>query len=362
MKEIQELCKYLEEFRGEEVDCIPVVHDLEESTLIQILKDIKDTSWGIDVLDSQKIEHWLENFKGKVFDTCYERILALILAINIVYYNEDDISYLVKVAYRRVLHEIMETQNIDVEEAIKSLVFCPLGRVSESGPFLSYYFRKENNLSIDFFISDLGKLNESEQLKKNIVLLDDVSISGGQVVRYLDRQKNRIANWDKIVRNRNVFALFMLSTKDAQKILKQKNVYLCSPIIMDRRSKCFDPESVIYRMFSENIRETIRMQSKYMSQRYGYELLVQQYYFNGELNRLLFKEKWEPEKIREKIMKDALGYDDSEMLLAFAYNTPNNCLPIFWVENGQWNPLFKRFDKLYVKDVIGGIQNDTIFI
>ena len=73
-------------------------------------------------------------------------------------------------------------------------------------------------------------------------------------------------------------------------------------------------------------------------------------------------EFWPDYNIKEKIKKDALGYNDSEMLIAFEYNTPNNCLPIIWVESNDWIPLFKRNDKLYTLQVVGGIKDESIYI
>jgi hypothetical protein len=44
-----------------------------------------------------------------------------------------------------------------------------------------------------------------------------------------------------------------------------------------------------------------------------------------------------------------LGYANSQLLLGFSHNTPDNTLPIFWDEGRlrPWNPAFKRFDKVY---------------
>ena len=61
-------------------------------------------------------------------------------------------------------------------------------------------------------------------------------------------------------------------------------------------------------------------------------------------------------------MQDALGYGDAEVLVALEYNTPNNSLPIIWVENEDWNPLFKRYEKKYAARLIGGIEDGSIFI
>lgn len=131
---------------------------IEEDILLQVFKDTIETSWGKEVLSEEKIKNWLANFTGQVFEKEYERRLALLLAIHIVYYSEKDICYLSKVAYRKLFHDIMVREKIPVEAVADSVVFLPLGRMSESGPFLSYYFRKENDLSIDFFTQSVESL------------------------------------------------------------------------------------------------------------------------------------------------------------------------------------------------------------
>lgn len=332
---------------------------IEEETLLQVLKDTVDTSWGKGILDSEKIENWLSNFVGQVFEIEYERKLALLLAIHIVFYNEKDVCYLAKIAYKKLLHGIMTRDNLDIDAAVRSIVFLPLGSISESGPFLSYYFRKENNLSIDFFVQSVERILNIPE-KKNIVFLDDVSITGGQAKWYI-RTLMKNGFWEKLSNEKKFYALFLISTVTAQEKLEKENIHLCSPIIMDKRSECFNEKSVIYKIFDKDIRDTVRLQSKYMAQKYGYDLLVNQYYYNGEISRLL-SEANDEEKVRQKIMKDALGYNDSEVLIAFEYNTPNNSLPIIWCEAGGWKPLFKRYDKLYTTNVVGGIKNETIYI
>lgn len=45
-----------------------------------------------------------------------------------------------------------------------------------------------------------------------------------------------------------------------------------------------------------------------------------------------------------------LGWEDSEALVVFPDNTPNNTLPILWkagakVDGKEWHPLFPRHDR-----------------
>lgn len=338
---------------------------LEEDFLIQTLKDMADTSWGRDILDYDTIRKWLDNFTGQIYCEKYERILALVLAVHMVYYNEDAICHLVKLAYRKLLHEIMEQEKVSLGVAAESMVFLPLGTVSESGPFLSYYFRKENCLPTEFFVSSLEAIGKMKS--ENIILIDDVSISGGQVDWYIKEMKKKSLFFEEILSRTNVYALFLISTTVAKEKLKNHNVKLCAPILMDERSQCFAEESSIYKIFDISVRNTVRIQSKTIAQFYGCNLLIRQYMRNGEFQRMLNENKKLGEdklleKIIQKVKNDALGYNNAQALIAFEYNTPNNTLPIIWVDDQQWNPLFKRYDKLYSRQIIGGIENESIFI
>ena len=221
---------------------------LEEDFLVQTLKDMADTSWGRDTLDYDTIKKWLDNFTGQLYKSKYEKILALILAVHMVYYNERDVCHLVRLAYRKIIHEIMDKERVDVSAAAESMAFLPLGTVSESGPFLSYYFRKENCLPTESFVyslDDIGNRNPAP----NIILLDDVSISGGQVDWYIREKKRKGPFYREILSGTNIYALFLISTTEAKEKLKQHGVKLCTPIMMDERSRCFAEESSIYKIF-----------------------------------------------------------------------------------------------------------------
>jgi hypothetical protein len=46
---------------------------------------------------------------------------------------------------------------------------------------------------------------------------------------------------------------------------------------------------------------------------------------------------------------DALGFEDSQLLIGFHHNTPDNTLPIIWFDEPggvPWTPIFRRYPKL----------------
>jgi hypothetical protein len=65
------------------------------------------------------------------------------------------------------------------------------------------------------------------------------------------------------------------------------------------------------------------------------------------INYRAFAYKYGAELVKSLVMKsgkeNALGYDNSQSLVSFAYGTPNNSLPIIWSSSDGWIPLIPRF-------------------
>jgi hypothetical protein len=97
--------------------------------------------------------------------------------------------------------------------------------------------------------------------------------------------------------------------------------------------------STANRCFSSNM-ECINFEFvKQMCEKYGEELMYS---------------IWKREKVPEPYLtnaakRDKLGYKDSQLLIGFNYNTPDNTLPIIWYDDDDisWNPVFKRYNKKY---------------
>ena len=269
-------------------------------------------------LTEQEIDKWLSNFTGEVFEKTYEKTLALWLLANFVFYNDNEVRHFCKTLYNNFIHEMLLERchnDFEIEESIKELLntsrFYNLGRPGESGAYILYYFRQENELPLDNFIfhpDDLpNKIN-------NIVFIDDVTLSEGkrgQAAGYIEKIREKY-----FTKKRSILLTF-ITTKKAIKILEEKGIKIISCVKLDERNKCFSDDSYVFHNFKEHL-----VKCKKFAFEYG-------------------------RKLKPSI---PLGYNNSQSLFGFFYNTPDNSLPIFWAENDMWHPIIKRYDKNYVRE------------
>jgi len=300
-------------------DTLPSENDLFEQIMLT-----NETVW--QNICKHDIEKWLQNFKGMVFSINYERRLALWLLTNYVYYNQHEVRHLCKVMFKGYLHNTLEKQTIEgatLKEKIKTILentrFYYLGKPSESGAFILFYFRQENNLLLKYFLPNTDRLPNNIT---NIVYIDDVTISGSQAQKYFERDQSCAGR-------RNVL-LTILATNDAIKRLHNIGLETLSCITLDDRSKCFSKVSNVFIDYMDNMDNC-----KTFALEYGKICL------NNH-----------PVKI------DPLGYMSDAYTFGFFYNTPDNTLPIFWADTSGWTPIMKRYEK-FPK---GGLFDDERFI
>lgn len=134
------------------------------------------------------IERWLDNFTGEALgDADHEKNLALWLLYNFTYYNEEEVKHLCRLLLRKYLHAYLKEGVVgeqEINDVLKESTFFPLGRNSESGAYVLYLFRQENDLPLGFF--DNGQeISESSR----IVFVDDMTLSGSQAKRNISRIK-----------------------------------------------------------------------------------------------------------------------------------------------------------------------------
>ena len=283
---------------------------LTEKELIDQIVHISATVWKHE-LTKKNITSWLNNFQGEVLSVKEERIIALWLLTNFVYYNADEVKHLCKVLYREFIHQNLlknGTNEVDnagyINEIFLKYKFYYLGKPSESGGFILYLFRQENDIPLRYFLKTFDPEKDSPE---NVVFLDDVTLTSDATSQAYRFFKSIKAEGTKTL-------LTLVATEEAIKNLETIGVQVIATIILDEKSKCFSQNCEIF-----HNRETFTEICKKMAAHYGAKI--------------------EPER--------PLGHKDGQFAFGFYYNCPNNTLPIFWSERNGWYPIVKRYDKIY---------------
>lgn len=281
---------------------------------VSLIKKIMLTSnliWD-DKLSLPQINNWLSNFTGEVFSIEKEKHLALWLLSNFVYYNNKEVKHLCKILYSDFIHsEAIFYNNLGLSRAdlIKKIIqetkFLNLGKSGESGGLISYYFRTESDISVNDFLTDI---KDVEETTSHIVFVDDVTLSGSQASRKINTELKKI-NFSGRISN-----LTMIASTNAIQKLNSSNISVISSVTLSDRNQAFNENSNVFSFYPD-----IREDSKKMAEHYGNKI------YN----------------------EHPLGWKDGQYLFGFAYNTPNNTLPIFWSKTKGWIPIVKRTEKNY---------------
>ena len=275
----------------------------EKGIMLSILKKTTEKAWK-NGLTSKKIDAWLANFSGELYQKEDEQKIALWLLCNFTYYNEDEYRHLCRIGHNQVIHQLLVDHNYngDIEKCRNDSCFMAIGNTSSSGHLLSYFYRQEAKLKERNFVTPECIPSE----KKIVICMDDMIISGSTASRFVQENK-------KSFENKNLYFFALISSVEAKKMLETNGFHLVSPIVMDERNRMFTEKSLAFYRF-----KTIKDVAKELAKHYGVKI--------------------KPEY--------ALGYRSGEYAIGLFYNTPNNTLPIFWA-NDNWTPIFPRKVKYY---------------
>ncbi len=280
-----------------------------------IILKTSSVAWENSVSEAA-IDKWLGNFTGRYFSSIeIEHKLALWLLAHFTYYSIDDVRILCKDLFNLILHqkllENLNRRSFDevLDELLNDTLFVGLGNDSESGKTILYFFRQENGLSKNCFEPKDG------HLYKNLIFIDDVSMSGTQACRYLEKYK---------IDAENKYVGFLIATEEAiNRITKSDlNITPVATMVLDKRDQTFSSDSFV---FSDEKVKDITMYAKEFCLEYG---------------KIAVKDD-------EYMYQYPLGYENGEYMIGFEYNTPNDSLPIFWGTSSGWKAIFKRYEKIY---------------
>lgn len=300
------------------------------------LEKIKDqvvrtsiVAWN-SIVSRVDIEEWLSNFDGSACgDKEFEQKIACWILLYFTYFTEDDIGDLCKALYRNFIRQEIQkftgstkakSLEYKIDYILKNTIFLPLGNASESAGRILYSFRTRNDLPR--FCFEIGRNHY-----RNVVLIDDLTITGEQASRYVGAGKLPVT-YDSLY-----FATFFATQNAVDNISKVKEIEFLNVCVLDDRTRAFSDSSFV---FSHEKMSRVRDVARLICKHYG--LIV----VNGFTSKDLLYMKNHP-----------LGFGDSQQLIGFSYNTPDNVLPILWGKTGNWVDIFRRFPK---KNYVEGVD------
>lgn len=310
--------------------------------LLRKINNLSNSIWEQRIQEPH-INEWLDNFEDTNEDaTNKERLHALYLLSQFMYFGDRQIRELLKSLFRDlyqypIIEQIRKANSdttdlsfIDTrfDEELRKTRFLGIGNPSESGTHLLYYFRQENSLDKALFINahEIFQRNSSRtsfELRdttiERYVFIDDFSGSGTQAKEYSRDIVSEIKSINKDVR---VSYYMLFSTKTGKEIVQTSTLFDDIEAIfeLDMSYKCFGDRSRYFLNVDSSIDKTF---AKDMCLRYGQRLLP----------------------------SDPLGYKDSQLLIGFHHNVPDNTLPIIWYNKlfgAKWTPIFRRYPKIEV--------------
>lgn len=237
---------------------------------------------------------WIRNFSSSEIE------YAIKIMENIQYYDDNEI--------RRIIVDLSGKIQAVFGDDLKEVLFFPLGNSSSaSGSMYLYQYRKELRLSEDNFKQDAFEKYLNKDI--NIVFFDDIIGSGNQATRFYNKHlKNKPAK---------CYYFSLIGLQEGITHIKANAEFraIFAGEILSDEEMAFSDNSFVFTKKEQDIIKPI-------CEKYG---------------SLLFK-------------KHPLGYDNTQALIVFPHNTPNNTLPIIWASNDNeastgeilWRPLWNR--------------------
>lgn len=302
------------------------------------LKIFSETVWDHRI-SKNKIDDWLSNFKEK------ERESLLFLLTQFIYFSKLQIDNMLVSIYRDfykyVIVENYRLNNNDTTDissinnhfnnSKRKSRFIPIGNPSESSSSLLGEFRKTNSIKKDLFIERSELLNLTLGDIEHFVFIDDICGSGHQAYnenkKYVSHIKNRFPH-------SKIHYYSLVGLEEGLEYLNKKRDYdyLESVLRLDKTYKCFSSESRIFKNNEDSINQD---DLKEICEYYGIQLY----------ESILLRQRYDVSQANHH----KLGYNDSQLLIGFYHNTPDNTLPIIWYNEDMitWNPIFPRANKVY---------------
>lgn len=293
------------------------------------------------------VERWIANFSGESgMEIQKERIHALYLLSQFLYFGSREIRVLLRALYRdlfllpliqevRARHDGTRDPQLLrrlVESELEKTRFLGVGNPSESGVHLLYFFRQENGLRKGHFL-DTAQILERHLLPdssyqrrlrfpdvERYIFVDDVCGSGDTAIKY---SNDFLAEVKECKDDVSLSYLAMFSTDDGMKAVREQSIFgqgAAAVYELDQTYKCLSADSRYLKVVPDSIEpDAVRK----IALTYGEKLLP----------------------------NHPNGFLGSELLVGFHHNTPDNTIPVIWMDESHgssipWTPAFRRYPKV----------------
>lgn len=268
---------------------------------------------AIQKIAASCIKRWGEDYKTQNFSGKLGRFVSqlgsntdlgkvfLDLVRHYNYYSRERLDQLIVKFYSIITKELKLDEDFTIYSRIEDD-----SKIDSSNFFLEE-FKVLNNIS-NHFSYDIEKLNiEDFDNIHNVIFIDDIIGSGKTVKRFFEKNKKKLL---KV--NCFIFCIEMLEEgKDYLENFFNTNEFKCKIICHNLHKKAFSENYIFCETCKDN------------------EMLLR------DFERTLWR----------KESNNILGYENSQAIVSFFRNTPNNTLSSFWFENTKWKGLFPRDDK-----------------
>ena len=291
------------------------------------------------------VQAWLENFDGRSGrDPKIEQLHALFLLSQFLFIGSTETRVLLQAVYRDLfmiplIQEVREalagsrdlgavTAHLQAE--LQKTRFLGVGNPSESGVHLLYYFRQENDIPKSLFLDSAAMFTTVKHADGTIsrtlahpdvdhyVFIDDVCGSGETAIVY---SRNILTELAALKPSVKLYYFAMFASAHGIGRVRTMTCFgqNCGAVFeLDETYKCLSDSSRILQPAPPHIHKGTL---QHVALTYG---------------KLLWPDS-------------PAGFDDSQMLLGFHHNTPDNTLPLMWWEGSStcpWTPAFKRYPKI----------------
>ncbi len=297
---------------------------------------LSETVWRTAAIKEPAVSEWLSNFTGTCEAADDEKLHALFLLSNFMFFDLDEVREMLRSVYRELfryplIQEIRQVLGVqctwaqvqpEFEDHLAGTRFIGMGNPSESGSLLLYFFRQVNEIPVELFIHShqifrrYGGQASSlrDATARHYVFLDDLSGSGEQAVEY--SQDLVLSIKEKAPDARTSYFVLVATAKAIERIRAETAFDDVGAIFeLDETFECFHSDSRFFANPPKGISQAV---AKNVAAHYGTSLFP----------------------------PAPLGYEDCQLLLGFWHNTPDNTLPIVWAEGNSWYPIFKRYPKV----------------